>query len=159
MSDPEDPGGAEQFRVALDDRQSQPADLALLRNMAAHALGSLGAAAGAELSLVLVEPEEIAVLKETYLGERLPTDVLAFPMDGLENPGDGSHLVGDVVLCPAVAERQALEGGRSATDELNLLLVHGILHLAGHDHAEPAETEVMQAEEQRILQSYERAGA
>ena len=80
---------------------------------------------------------------ERYLGEPGPTDVLSFPMDELRPPTYGEEppvgLLGDIVLCPAVTERQALENQRSASEEAEYLLVHGMLHLLGYDHANPEE--------------------
>jgi probable rRNA maturation factor len=160
MTEPEDPGGAGDHlhSVVIADEQSVAVDSAALHRLAAHALASLGVPSRAELSIVLVHEGRMAELKKAYLGEDAPTDVLAFPMDA-GAPGQGPHLLGDVVLCPAVAEQQAADAGHATADELNLLLVHGILHLLGHDHAEPGERAKMQAEEHRILESYERVRA
>jgi probable rRNA maturation factor len=76
---------------------------------------------------------------EKYLGEPGPTDVLSFPMDELRPPADGEEpaagLLGDIVLCPEVADRQAREHQRSTSEEAEYLLVHGLLHLLGYDHA------------------------
>ena len=102
---------------------------------------------------MLAHPERMAQLKGKYLGLEEPTDVLAFPMDP-SPASEGPHLLGDIVLCPAVAERQAADAGHTTAQEIQLLLVHGILHLLGHDHARPAERATMQAEERRILGSF-----
>jgi probable rRNA maturation factor len=87
-----------------------------------------------------------------------PTDVMAFPMDELRAPREDEEpepgLLGDVLLCPQVAERQAKEAGHSTEDELHLLLVHGILHLLGHDHAEPDEKAVMFGLQGTLLQAW-----
>jgi probable rRNA maturation factor len=149
MSDPEDPGGAGDHLVVVGDDQSVDVDAVALAGLARFALAQLSVPAGAELSLVLVDEERMAALKERWLGERAPTDVLAFPMDDALD--EGPRLLGDVVLCPSVAERQSVG---SLTSELNLLLVHGILHLLGHDHAEPAEKAAMWAEQDRILAAF-----
>lgn len=150
MTDPEDPGGAGDhlYRVALADEQPVPADLDALSRLAEHALRELAVPRGAELSVVLVDEEHMADLKGRWLGERAPTDVLAFPMDDV--PGDGPLLLGDIVLCPAVAASQSSD----TAAELNLLLVHGILHLLGHDHAEEDEKAAMWAEQDRVLASF-----
>jgi probable rRNA maturation factor len=89
-----------------------------------------------------------------------PTDVLAFPMDELrpgmvnEEPEEG--ILGDLILCPSVAEQQARTAGHSTTDELELLTVHGILHLLGYDHAEPEEHQEMFALQARLLGEWRR---
>ena len=97
----------------------------------------------AELCIKLVDEPTIAELNEKWMEKEGPTDVLAFPMDELrpgqvnEEPEEG--VLGDLVLCATVAARQAQEAGHSTADELQLLTVHGILHLLGYDHAEPDE--------------------
>ena len=103
----------------------------------------------AELCIKLVDEDTIAGLNEQWMDKAGPTDVLAFPMDelrpGLVNEEPEEGVLGDLVLCPQVAERQAEEArdkgqtGYSKTDEVDLLTVHGILHLLGYDHAEPDE--------------------
>jgi len=101
----------------------------------------------AELSLLLVDVEAMSQLHVQWMDEEGPTDVLAFPMDELR-PGKEDvtlepGLLGDVVLCPVVAETQALAAGHSTAAELEMLTTHGILHLLGYDHAEPEEREEM----------------
>jgi probable rRNA maturation factor len=115
--------------VTLSDRQGLPIAGEPLVELAARTLESEGAA-DAELSVSLVEPEEMAALHQRYLGEAGPTDVLSFPQDGDAPPGE-RRLLGDVVICPAVAVRQG-----DLSSELRLLVVHGILHLLGYDHEE-----------------------
>ena len=97
----------------------------------------------AELCIKVVDEATIAELNEQWMEKEGPTDVLAFPMDELrpglvtEEPEEG--VLGDLVLCPAVAARQAKDAGHSVRDEVDLLTVHGILHLLGYDHADPEE--------------------
>ncbi len=121
---------------------------------------------GGQLDLILVDPDDMAELNETHMGHEGPTDVLSFPMDADEmelsfgadfeqTSGAASdqpplHL-GDVVICPAVAERQAPEHCGTIEAELSLLIIHGVLHILGHDHAEPEETAIMQARERDHL--------
>ena len=101
----------------------------------------------AELSLVLVDEAAMASLHERWMDEEGPTDVLSFPMDELrpahdnETPEPG--LLGDVVICPSVAARQAAAAGHSERDELGILLTHGILHLLGYDHEVAADERLM----------------
>ncbi len=107
----------------------------------------------AELSVLIVDEAAMTELHERWMGEPGPTDVLSFPMDELrppspvggtsgrggDDPGPDPALLGDVVLCPPVADKQASQAGHSMQAELELLTVHGILHLLGYDHADPEE--------------------
>jgi probable rRNA maturation factor len=97
----------------------------------------------AELCIKAVDEDTIAELNGQWMDKEGPTDVLAFPMDelrpGLVNEEPEEGVLGDLVLCPAVAARQAKDAGHSVRDEVDLLTVHGILHLLGYDHAEPEE--------------------
>ena len=101
----------------------------------------------AELSILLVDEPTMADYHVRFMNLPGPTDVLSFPMDELRPPSDDEEpplgLLGDVVLCPAVTAAQAAENGRTPESEADYLLVHGLLHLLGHDHAEPAEKKVM----------------
>jgi probable rRNA maturation factor len=120
----------------------------------------------AELSVLLVDERTMTELHERWMGEPGPTDVLAFPMDELRpphlggnragdpEPGDEPGLLGDVVLCPQVAAGQATTAGHSTQDELELLCVHGILHLLGYDHAEPEEHAAMFGAQDQLLRSW-----
>jgi probable rRNA maturation factor len=116
----------------------------------------------AELCIKVVDEATIAELNQQWMGKEGPTDVLAFPMDELrpghvdEDPEEG--VLGDLVLCPAVAERQAAEAGHATRDEVDLLTVHGILHLLGYDHAEPDEHAEMFGLQGRLLTDWQ-AGA
>jgi probable rRNA maturation factor len=122
-----------------------------------------------EMSLLFVDETTIAELNERFLGGDGPTDVLAFPMDeelppggrqpdqggrGPGAPSDGGDppaLLGDVVVCPAIARRQARVHGVRTDEEIGLLVVHGVLHLLDYDHAEPEETAEMRRREQELL--------
>ena len=101
----------------------------------------------AELCVKAVDEDTISELNEKWMEGEGPTDVLAFPMDELrpgavnEEPEEG--VLGDLVLCPEVAQRQGETAGHGRDAELELLTVHGILHLLGYDHAEPDEHRVM----------------
>jgi probable rRNA maturation factor len=111
-----------------------------------------------ELSILLVDEVAMANLHEKFMNEPGPTDVLSFPMDELRE-GTAEHLsegmLGDVVLCPAVAARQGETAGHSMDIELRLLLTHGILHLLGHDHAEPEEHKLMFGLQAQLLAEWE----
>lgn len=130
----------------LDSRSGeQPAeDLDLERwgRLAASAAHDEGVRRPAEMGLAFVDEAEIAELSGRWRHSAHATDVLAFPVEGSVKGaarGPGAHrpplLIGDVVVCPSVAARQAAEAGHQVTDELALLVVHGVLHLLGHDHA------------------------
>jgi len=101
----------------------------------------------AELCIKAVDEPTIGALNEQWMEKEGPTDVLAFPMDelrpGLVNEEPEEGVLGDLVLCPEVARRQGETAGHGRDAELELLTVHGILHLLGYDHAEPDEHRVM----------------
>ena len=148
--------------MSVDGRDEQalvPVDVARWVALAEHALDAEGVRGG-ELSILFVGEDTIAELNAEHMGQTGPTDVLAFPID--DDPslraapaaGDVPVLLGDVVVCPAVAARQAPEHDSTLDDELALLVVHGVLHVLGHDHAEPDERQAMQARERHILDSF-----
>ena len=113
----------------------------------------------AELCIKAVDEDTIAELNEQWMEKEGPTDVLAFPMDELrpglvdEEPEEG--VLGDLVLAPAVAERQGEEAGHGREAEIDLLTVHGILHLLGYDHAEPEEHTEMFGLQARLLAEWQ----
>jgi len=173
-SGPSRVGGDGEVQVFAADEQSD-ADIDLERWMAlaTAVLADLGVRGAAELSLLFVTVDEITALNEEYMQATGPTDVLAFPIDAADvetaaGPGHNSRgpsrpdpdvsdlplLLGDVVICPAVAMAQAPTHAGTVDDELALLVVHGILHVMGHDHAEPDETARMRAEEMRLLSAH-----
>ena len=127
-----------------------------------------------ELAVTFVDETTIAELNKEFLGEDGPTDVLAFPIDDeiVESgrspdsgtagpdrpevePGDVPILLGDVMVCPAVAARNAVDHGKSTDQEIALLVVHGILHVLGMDHAEPDEEAAMFAKQDELVKLYE----
>jgi probable rRNA maturation factor len=122
-------------------------DVASLSRLARFVMDEMRVHPQAELCIKLVDEDTIAGLNQRWMDKSGPTDVLAFPMDelrpGLVNEDPEEGVLGDLVLCSAVAERQAAEAGHSLRDEVDLLTVHGILHLLGYDHAEPEEHKEM----------------
>lgn len=144
--------------VFVIDEQRRPLDDDRLRRLAGHVLADRGVPAGMELSILCVEPNVIARLNARYLGVDAATDVLAFPIDppGAE-PGGPPRILGDVVVCPDVAAQQAAENRRPLRGELDVLVVHGILHLLGHDHAEPGERDAMFVLTDRLLAGFDAA--
>ena len=163
-------GEVEVFGV--DEQTDQPVELARWVDLASNVLADSGIRGEAELSIVFANEEVMAELNKRFMNVDGPTDVLAFPIDdpidsgrwpdsGSTGPdrepteiGELPMLLGDVVICPAVAVRQAPEHAGSYEDEIALLVVHGVLHVLGMDHAEPAETAVMQARERELLDRY-----
>lgn len=133
--------------IEIQNESGVDFDARRAQRLAAFALAELRVHPQAELSIIAVDEDTIAELNQKWMDKEGPTDVLAFPMDELrpgkvnEEPEEG--VLGDLVLCPVVAARQAEQAGHSTADELDLLTVHGILHLLGHDHAEPEEHKVM----------------
>lgn len=130
-------------RILVDDRQDEAVDLDVLMALAAECLTGEGAA-NAELSVSFVTEEEMADLHVRYMTEEGPTDVLSFPLDDIDE--DGVRVLGDVVIAPAVAARN---NPADPASEMRLLLVHGILHLLGHDHEEEGERAAMWAIQER----------
>ena len=149
--------------IEINNESGVDVDEERLVALSAHVLAEMGLNPLAELSLVVVDQDVMAELNEKWMGEPGPTDVLAFPMDELR-PGGGARgeaegpadpaLLGDVVLCPQVAARQAEEAGHSGQDEIELLCTHGILHLLGYDHAEPEEHKEMFGLQARLLEAW-----
>ena len=142
-------------RAAGDDR-GEPLDPDRWRWLAAAVLVEEGM--GGELGLTFVDEAAMAALNERHMGHDGPTDVLSFPLDGEDGPAAGDRadddvprLLGDVVICPSVAARNA---PGPVDDELALLVVHGVLHVLGWDHAADDEREAMQARERHHLQRW-----
>ncbi|MGR2753510.1 rRNA maturation RNase YbeY [Agromyces arachidis] len=133
--------------IEVNNESAVEVDEAALQRLAVYALDALHVHPDAELAIVLVDEGAMEQLHVQWMDEPGPTDVLSFPMDelrpGTEDQPAPPGLLGDVVLCPQVAESQAKAAGHSLLDELQLLTAHGILHLLGFDHAEPEEEREM----------------
>lgn len=144
--------------IDINNESGLDADGAGLVRLATFTLDQLRIHPQAELSILLVDEDTMSSYHEKYMGEPGPTDVLSFPMDELRVPTDGEEppegLLGDIVLCPAVTSRQAAEHGRSADAEAEYLLVHGLLHLLGFDHAEAEEKAEMFGLKDRIIDAW-----
>lgn len=151
-----------------DEQADEPVDVARWEALARNVLEAEGVSGAAELAVLFVDEATMAELNERFMGHQGPTDVLAFPIDDddvvIGRSPDGSTsgpdrgpdddvplLLGDVVVCPAVASRNAPTHAGTYDDELALLVVHGILHVLGMDHAEPGEAAAMQARERDLL--------
>ena len=127
-----------------------PASLRLRLEKAARlALERAGASAEAGLSIVITDDSQLQALNQRFLGNDAPTDVLSFPAEEADDPDTGQPYLGDVLISYHRAQAQADAAGHSLEAELCLLLVHGILHLAGHDHAdEPGKTAMWSLQDQ-----------
>jgi probable rRNA maturation factor len=144
--------------VDINNESGLDADSPGLVRLATFALDQLRIHPQAELSILLVDEATMSAYHEKYLGETGPTDVLSFPMDELRPPNDEEEpaegLLGDIVLCPAITDRQARQHGRTTREEAEYLLVHGLLHLLGYDHGEPAEKAEMFALKDKIITAW-----
>ncbi len=160
-----------------DEQSAEPVDTVRLLKLAEDVLAAEGVRGDAELSVLFVDEQAIAELNKRFLGKEGPTDVLAFPIDddvyeggrlpdslGPAGPADDIEpsdlptLLGDIVVCPSVARRNAPARAPAHAgtyeDELALLVVHGILHLLGMDHAEDEEAEAMERRERELLAQF-----
>ncbi len=114
-------------------------------------LSALGESAS--LSLTLVGDEAIRALNKGYRNKDAPTDVLSFPLDGSAAPAIGERLLGDVVISVDTARRQAADYDATLQREIYRLLIHGLLHLSGHDHVLAAQRRAMEREERRLAEA------
>lgn len=124
-------------------------DVSLLASRARRVLRELGHSRS-ELSLALVDDDEIRELNRAWRSKSRPTDVLSFSLLEGEHAGHRSGLLGDVVIGIEVARRQAARRHRSLDEEVSRLMIHGVLHLLGHDHVKSAEARIMRSEERRL---------
>jgi probable rRNA maturation factor len=156
-----------------DEQNDIAVDLGRWQQLALDVLLAEGVRGLAEMAVLFVSEREMTELNDSYMGKPGPTDVLAFPIDAAEaeivqhgqppsrgpdrappDPADMPLLLGDVVICPAVAARQAPDHAGTVDDELALLVVHGVLHVLGHDHADDSERAIMQARERELLEQF-----
>ena len=168
-----DEGTLEVF--VANEQAAQPVETSRWQQLAENVLEAEGIRGDAELSLLFVDEETITELNERFMGANEPTDVLSFPLEddvvgagrwpdngptgpsGLrEDAGEPPLLLGDVVICPQVAANNAPTHAGTYDDELALLVVHGVLHVLGMDHADPDEERTMQAKERALLERFHR---
>jgi probable rRNA maturation factor len=158
---------------AADEQQDHPMAVTRWAELTRQVLTARGVKGETEVSLLFVDEEAMAALNEQFLGQNGATDVLSFPIEdepgptgrspdlGGSGPGSSAEqgaltLLGDVVICPAVAARNAVEHEVALDDEVALLVVHGLLHLLGLDHEDDAEAERMEALEEQLLTRFYR---
>lgn len=140
----------------VSHREPEPLDLAAFERLAAFVLEREDAPEASELSIAIVGIAEMTELNGRFRDREGPTDVLSFPCDdpcAVVEPGEPVTL-GDVVIAPEIAEKQARELGHTVEEELNLLLVHGVLHLLGYEHETEEGASVMQARERALLEAW-----
>lgn len=144
--------------IEVNNETDARIDEAEFAALGAFVLDKMHVAAEADLAILFVDEAAMEELHIKWMDEPGPTDVLSFPMDELR-PGTPSQptpagLLGDIVVCPSVAARQAHTAGHSAEEEMLLLTTHGILHLLGYDHAEPEEEKEMFALQRQLLLTF-----
>ena len=144
--------------IEVNNESGHAVDEAEFAALARYVLDAMHVHPQTDLSILLVGTEVMTELHVEWMDEPGPTDVLSFPMDELRPGREGepspAGLLGDVVLCPEVAARQARDAGHSTEEELLLLTTHGILHLLGYDHAEPEEEKEMFALQRQLLLTF-----
>lgn len=144
--------------IEIGNESGIPIDETVLLRLMEHNLGELNVSADADVAILLVDEGAMESLHVQWMDEPGPTDVLSFPMDelrpGTEDLPTPAGLLGDIVLCPQVAETQAVAAKHSTMDELILLTTHGLLHLLGFDHAEPEEEREMFGLQKQLIASF-----
>lgn len=144
--------------IEILDESGAGVDLRRLAGLARFVMDRMRVHPQAELCIKAVDEPTIAELNQRWMEKEGPTDVLAWPMDelrpGLVNEEPEEGVLGDLVLCPTVAERQGEAAGHGTEAELELLTVHGILHLLGYDHAEPEEHREMFGLQDELLAAW-----
>jgi len=149
--------------VDVLDESGNDVDVVALTKLCRFVMRRMRLHPATELTVRLVDIPTITILNEKWMGATGPTDVLSFPMDEL-NPGrdnsdpedEPERYLGEIALCPDVAAQQAPAAGHSTADEIELLTVHGILHLLGYDHATPEEHSEMFGIQGRLLLEWQR---
>jgi len=144
--------------VFLADEQSEKIGLSNLRSLAEMVLAEEGYPDDTEVTILLIDEEEMSEYNERFLNRSGPTDVLAFPVEDLlpgivpEHDRHGPPLmIGDVIVAPSYIRRQATENDVTFEDELALMVTHGVLHLIGYDHIVDEDAERMEQRERDLL--------
>ena len=149
--------------IDLNNESGVEVDELGLIQLAEYALSGLRIHPQAELSILLVDEATMTDYHRRFMDLPGPTDMLSFPMDELRTPEPGQEpprgMLGDIVICPQFTSAQAPENGREPDEELEYLLIHGLLYLLGHDHAEPAERAVMFGLNDRLVADWRRSRA
>ena len=135
--------------IHIESENSFPQDL--LERAARTALEHEAQSLDSELSIILTDDARLHELNLNYLGVDAPTDVLSFPASE-SDPETGARYIGDILISVPYAAKGAKQAGNSLEAELQLLVVHGVLHLLGHDHAKPKEKTKMWKAQREILE-------
>lgn len=145
--------------IEIGNESGIAVDETVLLRLMEHNLAELHVSPDADVAILLVDEGAMESLHVQWMDEPGPTDVLSFPMDelrpGTEDAPTPAGLLGDIVLCPQVAETQAVAAKHSTLDELILLTTHGLLHLLGFDHAEPEEEREMFGLQRELIASFQ----
>ena len=120
-----------------------------------HAMNALDLNVDCDLNIAFVEDDYMTELHIKWMDEPGTTDVLSFPMDMPEEPGEAVTL-GDIVISPVVAAAQALTQGHSTEHEIYILATHGLLHIIGYDHADKADEKIMFELQEKIVTDWEK---
>ena len=146
--------------VTIVDESDVPCDLQALGSLTGYLFTALRLHPDCELGNTIVDVDRMTTLHEDWMHEPGPTDVLSFPIDEVTSAPDDAEpepgILGDIVLCPAFAARQAAEAGRTLDEELQFLTVHGTLHLIGYDHGSQEEYDAMFALQDSLLDGWRR---
>lgn len=137
--------------IFVANEQDLPVDEPRLSELARHALDSEDVGPEAELSVILVSADHMRRLNSRYAGDDYATDVLSFPM--MEDE-EAETMLGDVVICPHVAQDNAAKLGHDLAKELDTLIVHGTLHLLGYDHQGTEDKAEMDKRQNEILTTF-----
>ena len=145
--------------IDVNNESGTEVDEQAILDIARYALARMRIHPLSELSVIVVDAAAMEQLHIQWMDEPGPTDVMSFPMDELRPPGKDDDeppqgLLGDIVLCPEVAKKQGDAGGHSMDEELQLLTVHGLLHLLGYDHEKPDERAEMFGLQKAILDGW-----
>ncbi len=144
--------------IEITNESGVDTDEAVLLRLTEHNFAELHVSADADVAILLVDEGAMEALHVQWMDEPGPTDVLSFPMDelrpGTEEQPTPPGLLGDIVLCPQVAETQAQAAGHTTLDELILLTTHGLLHLLGFDHAEPEDEKEMFGLQRELIAAF-----
>ena len=144
--------------IEITNESELEVDLTRVQSLAEHVREALRLHPLVDVGVIFVDEAPMTDLHVRWMDEPGPTDVLSFPMDelrpGSEEMLSAEGLLGDVVICPQVARRQAEAAGHEEINEILMLLTHGMLHLVGFDHAEPEEEKEMFALQKELLDSF-----
>jgi probable rRNA maturation factor len=145
------------MEIVFSDEQDDPLPTDWLVDLAEVAMGAESLPESSQLSIAFIGEQRMSELNAEFMGKEGPTDVLSFPIEDFaggiraDDPQGPPLLLGDIVICPSVVRSNATRAGVAFEDEMALMVVHGLLHLLGHDHVIEEEAEAMEQREHAIL--------